>query len=192
MASCGSHKSPHVGCSPQVCGVCLLPRILLSNLNIFTSQNCRAQLLKLSVPLVKHHGFSRTALARSALDLPEPHAEPLSDSAVTTLFGEGDTARRTLIGAWLDEGRAHMRSVPVDGVKGALLARLEYNAPVLGFLPEVSLADSKRSWGNVGVLTEGRAHRHSRLFCLRDSVSRLLTRFPRFSTRQASRTRHVK
>jgi ubiquinone biosynthesis protein COQ9 len=93
--------------------------------------------LKLSVPLVEHHGFTRTALARSALHLPEPRAEPLSDSAVTTLFGEGDTARRTLIDAWLDQGRAHMRSVPVDGVKGALLARLEYNAPVLGYLPEV-------------------------------------------------------
>jgi ubiquinone biosynthesis protein COQ9 len=95
--------------------------------------------LKLSVPLVKHHGFTRTALARSALHLPEPHAEPLSDSAVTTLFGESDTARRTLINAWLDQGRAHMRSlpVPVDGVKGALLARLEYNVPVLGYLPEV-------------------------------------------------------
>ena len=105
----------------------------------FHSQNSRTRLLKLSVPLVKHHGFTRTALARSALDLPEPHAEPLSDSVVTTLFGDGDTARRTLISAWLDEGRAHMRSVPVDGVKGALLARLEYNVPVLGFLPEVSL-----------------------------------------------------
>ena len=102
----------------------------------------RTQLLKLAIPLVQHHGFTRTALARSVLDLPEPHAEPLSDSAVTTLFGEGDTARRTLIGAWLDEGRAHMRSVPVDGIKGALLARLEYNMPVLGHLPEVSRPDS--------------------------------------------------
>jgi hypothetical protein len=69
--------------------------------------------------------------------LPEPHAEPLSDSAVTALFGPGDAARRTLINAWLDEGRTHMRTVPVDGVKRALLARLEYNVPVLSHLPEV-------------------------------------------------------
>jgi len=105
---------------------------------LMSSVHLRTQLLKLSVPLVKHHGFTRTALARSALHLPEPHAEPLSDSVVTTLFGESDTARRTLINAWLDQGRAHMRSVPVpvDGVKGALLARLEYNVPVLGYLPE--------------------------------------------------------
>jgi ubiquinone biosynthesis protein COQ9 len=72
------------------------------------------------------------------LALPDPRSELLSDSAVTTLFGEGDTARRTLIRAWLDEGRAHMRSVPVDGVKGALLVRLEYNLPVLEHLIEVS------------------------------------------------------
>ncbi|KAI0255026.1 hypothetical protein BJV78DRAFT_1180641 [Lactifluus subvellereus] len=96
----------------------------------------RAQLLKLAVPLVQQHGFTRTALAHSVLALPEPRSEPLSDTAVTTLFGEGDTARRTLIRAWLDEGRAHMRSVPVDGVKGALLVRLEYNLPVLDHLME--------------------------------------------------------
>jgi ubiquinone biosynthesis protein COQ9 len=95
------------------------------------------QLLKLATPLVQHHGFTRTALARSVLALPEPHAEPLSDSAVTALFGQGDAARRTLINAWLDEGRAHMRAVPADGVKRALLARLEYNVPVLSYLPEV-------------------------------------------------------
>ena len=95
------------------------------------------QLLKLATSLVQRHGFTRTALARSVLALPEPHTEPLSDSAVSALFGQGDAARRTLIKAWLDEGRAHMRAVPVDGVKSALLARLEYNVPVLGYLPEV-------------------------------------------------------
>lgn len=96
----------------------------------------RTQLLKLAVPLVKQHGFTRTALARSVLALPEPHAAPLPESIVTTLFGEGDTARRTLISAWLEEGRTHMCSVPVEDVKGALLARLEYNVPVLEHLPE--------------------------------------------------------
>jgi ubiquinone biosynthesis protein COQ9 len=95
------------------------------------------QLLKFATPLVQRHGFTRTALAHSVLALPEPHAEPLSDSAVTALFGQGDTARRTLINAWLDEGRAHMRAAPIDGVKRALLARLEYNVPVLSYLPEV-------------------------------------------------------
>ena len=95
------------------------------------------QLLKLATSLVQYHGFTRTALAHSVLTLPEPHAEPLSDSAVTALFGQGDAARRTLINAWLYEGRAHMRAVPADGVKSALLSRLEYNTPVLNHLPEV-------------------------------------------------------
>lgn len=94
------------------------------------------QLLKLATPLVQRYGFTRTALAHSVLALPEPHAEPLSDSAVTALFGQGDAARRTLINAWLDEGRAHMRTAPIGGVKHALLARLEYNVPVLSHLPE--------------------------------------------------------
>ncbi|KAI0267780.1 hypothetical protein BC834DRAFT_822134, partial [Gloeopeniophorella convolvens] len=96
----------------------------------------RTQLLKLAVPLVQQHGFTRNALARSVLALPEPRTEPLSDSAVTTLFGEGDAARRTLINAWLDEGRAHIRSAPVDGVKSALHARLAFNVPVLEHLTE--------------------------------------------------------
>ncbi|KAI9511370.1 hypothetical protein F5148DRAFT_360342 [Russula earlei] len=52
------------------------------------------------------------------------------------VFGEGDAVRRTLVNAWPDAGRAHMRSVPVEGVKGARLARLEYNVPVLRHLPE--------------------------------------------------------
>lgn len=103
-----------------------------------TMTQLRTQLLKLAGPLVRQHGFTRAALARSVLALPEPHSVPLPDSAVTTLFGEGDAARRTLIGAWLEQGRAHMRSVPVQDldVKGALLARLEYNVPVLEHLPE--------------------------------------------------------
>ena len=142
MASAG-HKSLHVVRQPQVCHI-FYPPPQNPVSTTFSLPNRRTRLLKLSVPLVKHHGFTRTALARSALDLPEPHAEPLSDSVVTTLFGDGDTARRTLISAWLDEGRAHMRFVPVDGVKGALLARLEYNVPVLGYLPEVSPAEPIR------------------------------------------------
>ncbi|KAI0303676.1 hypothetical protein B0F90DRAFT_1815975 [Multifurca ochricompacta] len=86
---------------------------------------------------IRQHGFTRTTLAHSVLSLPEPHFEPLSDSAVTTLFGEGDTARRTLINAWLDEGIVHIRTAAlVSNVKDALLARLEYNVPALDYLTE--------------------------------------------------------
>jgi hypothetical protein len=147
------------------------------------------QLLKLATPLVQHHGFTRTALAHSVLALPEPHAEPLSDSAVTALFGQGDAARRTLVNAWLDEGRAHMRAVPVDGVKRALLARLEYNVPVLSYLPEVC-SSIRLIMGSHGYLQTG--PRHLDFSRLRDSVFRLLIYFPRYSTQQASPTRHAR
>ncbi|GJE96201.1 hypothetical protein PsYK624_123950 [Phanerochaete sordida] len=98
----------------------------------------RNELLKLALPLVRTHGFTREALSRSVLALPEPHPEPLRDTAVSALFGEGDDARRTLISAWLDEGRAHMRaSAPGSpAIRDVLRGRLRYNEPVLSLLPE--------------------------------------------------------
>jgi len=113
-------------------------------------------LLKLALPLVRTHGFTREALSRSVLSLPanEAHTEPLSDTAVSALFGHGDDARRTLIKAWLGDGLRHMGSIPgverpttppLDSEKGTekkasvrdvLRARLEYNEPVLPYLPE--------------------------------------------------------
>ncbi|KAA1476259.1 hypothetical protein DENSPDRAFT_502001 [Dentipellis sp. KUC8613] len=95
----------------------------------------RARLLQLAVPLVKEHGFTRETLARSVLALPEPRAEPLTDSAVSALFGAGDNARRTLVQAWLAEGRVQMRT-PVPSARDALRGRLRYNEPVLAHLPE--------------------------------------------------------
>ncbi|KAJ7650053.1 hypothetical protein FB45DRAFT_731900 [Roridomyces roridus] len=92
------------------------------------------RLLKLALPLVSEHGFTRTALANSVLHLPVPHAEPLSDSAVSALFGSGDRARKTLIHAWLDGGLESMSST--ESVKDALHARLKYNEPVVSLLPE--------------------------------------------------------
>jgi ubiquinone biosynthesis protein COQ9 len=74
-------------------------------------------LLKYALPLVKVHGFTRETLARSVLHLPltetrtNTHVEPLSDTAVSALFGEGDEARRTLISAWLQDGLRHMGTV---------------------------------------------------------------------------------
>ncbi|THH15339.1 hypothetical protein EW146_g5127 [Bondarzewia mesenterica] len=96
----------------------------------------RSRLLQLALPLVREHGFTREALARSVLCLPEPHPEPLSDPTVSVLFGEGNSARRTLITAWLDEGRMSMRKQPSTSVKDVLGNRLRYNEPVLPLLPE--------------------------------------------------------
>lgn len=113
----------------------------------------RSQLLRSAVPLVKDYGFTREALARSVLtpnNQPslKAHDEPLSDEAVSTLFGQGDDARRTLIRAWLDEGLNSMRvqrdhsvqqqpSGPSPLLRQVLHARLAYNEPALGHIPEV-------------------------------------------------------
>ena len=109
---------------------------------------------------MKTYGFTREALSRSVLSLPanEVHTEPLSDTAVSALFGHGDNARRTLIKAWLEDGLRHMGTIPgversatpllametdrtgtekKASVKDALRARLEYNEPALPYLSEV-------------------------------------------------------
>ncbi|KAI0359709.1 hypothetical protein OH77DRAFT_857820 [Trametes cingulata] len=98
----------------------------------------RNQLLQLAVPLVKTYGFSREALARSVLALPTPHEQPLSDAAVSSLFGPGDEARRTLIDGWLDHAREQMRASVATpaSVRDVLAARLRANEPVLQHLPE--------------------------------------------------------
>ncbi|TFK36655.1 hypothetical protein BDQ12DRAFT_236272 [Crucibulum laeve] len=99
-----------------------------------------SRLLKAALPLVRTHGFTREALAQSVLALPptEAHTEPLSETAVSALFGNGDNARRTLINAWLDGGLQEIRSYTSakPTVRDLLQKRLEYNEPVLRYLPE--------------------------------------------------------
>lgn len=96
------------------------------------------RLLRLALPLVRIHGFTREALANSVLHLQRPHATPLADGAVSTLFGEGDDARRILINAWLDDARARMKDGNAKNptVKDALTRRLHCNEEILQHLPE--------------------------------------------------------
>ena len=97
--------------------------------------------MQLAVPLVRTHGFSREALSQSVLHLPKPHSQPLSDAAVTALFGNGDDARRTLITGWLDHAREEMKlaAAPSSATLREILGhRLRANEPVLQHLPEVS------------------------------------------------------
>ncbi|RDB25848.1 Ubiquinone biosynthesis protein COQ9, mitochondrial [Hypsizygus marmoreus] len=99
----------------------------------------RSRLLQHAIPLIKTHGFTREALARSVLVLPSPeaHPEPLSETAISALFGHGDLARRTLIRAWLDGGVQKIQAAPPGStMKQVLRARLELNEPVLQHLPE--------------------------------------------------------
>lgn len=115
----------------------------------------RLNLLKHAVPLVKTHGFTRTALAYS-FPAAKPGAAPLEETAVTALFGQGDAARVTLINAWMEQGLEEMWKAnessggPKDGnlnsvgkgdtrvkVEKALLTRLEWNVHALPYLSEV-------------------------------------------------------
>ncbi|KAH9949992.1 hypothetical protein B0H21DRAFT_819687 [Amylocystis lapponica] len=102
-------------------------------------------LLKLAIPLVDSYGFTRDALSRSVLALPTPHPEPLSDTAVSALFGSGDDARRTLLGAWLRDARAGMRAAPSPRTQDVLRTRLARNERVLRYLPEVRIRAARLS-----------------------------------------------
>ena len=97
------------------------------------------RLLQLAIPLVKIHGFTREALSLSVLSLPTSHAKPLSDTAISSLWGQGDNARRTLIKAWQDDARQQMKNIQSPTMRAVLRARLECNEPVLSYLPEVRL-----------------------------------------------------
>ena len=97
----------------------------------------QSQLLKAAFPLVRTHGFTRQALSDAALHIPKPHSEPLSETAVTALFGSGENARRTLLSAWLEEGRNDMEKCDNKDMSSILKHRLRWNEPVLHYLPEV-------------------------------------------------------
>lgn len=110
----------------------------------------RDALLKLALPLVENHGFTRSALSLATMYLPSgKHAAPLNDTAIDALFGEGDEARRTLINAWLDDARISLRksytqcgaatpAAQTPSLGSVLKARLSKNEEVLKHLPEVS------------------------------------------------------
>lgn len=95
------------------------------------------QLLRAAFPLIRTHGFTRKTLSVAALSLPRPSEHPLSDTAINALFGEGEEAPRTLLNAWLVEGRRNMEGSEDKSVGGLLKYRLRWNEPVLQFLPEV-------------------------------------------------------
>lgn len=100
-------------------------------------------LLKHAIPLIRTHGFTRTTLS-----LAGNAASPLSDTAVTALFGRGDEARKTLVRAWLKEGLEQMGNVEQNGkmtIQAALKQRLKWNDDVLGFLPEANMSTLHRN-----------------------------------------------
>lgn len=100
----------------------------------------RQQLLRCALSLVSEHGFTRQTLSLAALCLPEPHKEPLSDTAISALFGNGDAARQTLLNEWLAEGRRRMSDSENRDLNSILKHRLKWNESVLSYLPEVCAA----------------------------------------------------
>ncbi|KAF9778999.1 hypothetical protein BJ322DRAFT_1090875 [Thelephora terrestris] len=112
------------------------------------SSTTRNALLKLALPLIKDHGFTRSALSLAVMYSPSgKHTAPLNDTAVDALFGEGDEARRTLMNAWLDDARVSLRkSYSQDSdtattarnpsLGNVLKTRLSKNEGVLEHLPE--------------------------------------------------------
>lgn len=128
------------------------------------------------------------------LSLPQPHPEPLRDTAVSALFGDGDDARRTLIKAWLAEGRVHMRMSAAASnartIQDVLISRLRYNEPVLGLLPEVRIlliirAESLSPYSGV------RHARHSVWFAFTRPNACSAARSHSGGRRVCSRQRHV-
>lgn len=103
----------------------------------------RDAILRQAVSLVREHGFTRKALSLAPVSLSNNLTNgPLSEIAITALFGRGDDARRTLVNAWLDEGLIEMGNrqegqKEINSIRAALRRRLSWNEPVLELLPEV-------------------------------------------------------
>ncbi|CAG7849501.1 SubName: Full=Uncharacterized protein {ECO:0000313/EMBL:CCA75221.1} [Serendipita indica DSM 11827] len=95
----------------------------------------RSQILRHAVTLVPSLGFTRAAISEAALKATA--GEELPERTIDVLFGRGEDARKTLIRAWLEEGRNSMGASNHPGtVRDALHRRLEWNVPVLDKLPE--------------------------------------------------------
>ena len=100
-------------------------------------------ILRRVFPQIPTHGFTRRAIAHSV----PGDATPLSETAISALFGPGDAAQRTLIRAWLNEGRMHMSTATPSTtsksvcifMEDVLLKRLEWNEPVLPHLKDVRI-----------------------------------------------------
>ncbi len=98
-------------------------------------------LLKRAVKLVPTHGFTRETLALSTVS--DGKESRLSQTAISALFGPGDEATKTLIRAWMEQGREDMKCVAshsdkVPDMQDVLLRRLRWNESTLPHLKDVS------------------------------------------------------
>lgn len=107
----------------------------------------RAKILTHSLPLLPTHSFTRQTLALALSRLPSDHpdhrVEPIPDSVLDTLFGDGRAAPKALVQRWEEEGiepmEAESGSKPsIAGLESRLRSRLTYSAGLGHYLPEVS------------------------------------------------------
>ncbi|KAI9635983.1 uncharacterized protein MKK02DRAFT_44682 [Dioszegia hungarica] len=105
----------------------------------------RAKILTHSLPLLPTHSFTRQTLALALSRLPSDHpdhrVEPIPDSVLDTLFGDGRAAPKALVQRWEEEGiepmEAESGSKPsIAGLESRLRSRLTYSAGLGHYLPE--------------------------------------------------------
>lgn len=128
--------------------------------------NTTQTILRHAFTHVPTYGFTRQSLALASASV-SPTGTRLGDTAISALFGAGSEAEKTLLKAWMEEGRMRMSEldeVHVDVGKGkgravqmedVLRRRLEWNEPVLDQLKDVSSDYSVLSYL---VLQSGVAH----------------------------------
>lgn len=121
---------------------CEVRRVLKFLVNVvLVTWICFRAILQHAIPLISTHGFTRKTLSLAVMQLPTPHLQPLPETAITALFGNGDEARKTLINGWLKEGLEDMKHAKATGasMQHILKRRLQWNQPVLEHLPEARI-----------------------------------------------------
>lgn len=106
--------------------------------------NTTQTILRHAFTHIPTYGFTRQSLALASASV-SPTGTRLGDTAISALFGAGSEAEKTLLKAWMEEGRMRMCELGEGKGKGravqmedVLQRRLEWNEPVLDHLKDVS------------------------------------------------------
>lgn len=115
----------------------------------------RAKILTHSLPLLPTQSFTRQtlslALSRLPSDHPDHQAEPVSETVLDTVFGDGNAASKALVQRWEEEGVDSMLAESSSTgriLEARLKSRLTHSAEVgehlveVSNIPDVSLSDS--------------------------------------------------
>lgn len=104
----------------------------------------RTKILSHSLPLLPTHSFTRQTLSLALSRLPSGHpdhqAEPISETVLDTIFGDGNAASKALVQRWEEEGVNTMLAESSSTgriMEARLKSRLTYSAEVGEHLVEV-------------------------------------------------------